>query len=221
MKAFINAPTGHGKTALSVIFALIYRKDNTKNPIYANFQIDVNNFIYTQFGFLPFSEIKKGNSLIVLDDFGNLDDTKTYSVYLATICRKTNTQMLLTIQYYTQIPKILRELCDYEIIPYLTNLKYNEIKGKYEMTNKTKLIYTSFNPISQDFISMKLINNPLELIKNKYDTTELVDIPNERLIKQEILKFSKNIRDIELNLSIYTKDKRKYVRMLKELLTNL
>lgn len=222
MKAFIEGSTGNGKTAICINFAVDYRINNPNNEIYSNLPINISKTIYTPLGYIPFSEMKKGNKMIILDDFGNLDNTKSYSVYLATICRKTNTQMLLTCQYAkTQIQKSLREMCEYCIKPFTTNKIYNSEKGKYFMTNESKIIYKTYKtvePLNDVPISVKVIHNPLEVIQDLYNTSELVEIPNERLIKQEILRFSKTIRDIELNVCIYTKNRTIQKRLMKELI---
>jgi len=217
MKAYIEGFTGTGKTALSVFFSRLYREYNPLFTIYSNVKLNIEKVIYTQFGYLPFSKIKKGNCMILLDDYGNLDNTKNYSTYLSTIARKTNTQIILTIQYYTQITKAIREMCDYRILPSLTNLIYDSNKGMYQMTELSDLIYKSYKPISDKLISSKKIPKILEKVNGYYDTKELVDIPNERIIKEEIAKYSNDLRDVELNVCIYTKNNKKQRDIIQEI----
>ena len=220
MKAYIEGFTGTGKTALSVFFSRLYREYNPLFPIYSNVKLNIEKVIYTQFGYLPFSKIKKGNCMILLDDYGNLDNTKNYSTYLSTIARKTNTQIILTIQYYTQITKAIREMCDYRILPSLTNLIYDSNKGMYQMTELSDLIYKSYKPIADKLISSKKIPKILEKVNGYYDTKELVDIPNERIIKEEIAKYSNDLRDVELNVCIYTKNNKKQRDIIQEICEN-
>jgi len=220
MKAYIEGFTGTGKTALSVFFSRLYREYNPLFPIYSNVKLNIEKVIYTQFGYLPFSKIKKGNCMILLDDYGNLDNTKNYSTYLSTIARKTNTQIILTIQYYTQITKAIREMCDYRILPSLTNLIYDSNKGMYQMTELSDLIYKSYKPTTDKLISSKKILKILEKVNGYYDTKELVDIPNERIIKEEIAKYSNDLRDVELNVCIYTKNNKKQRDIIQEICEN-
>ncbi len=217
IKAYIVGNTGCGKTALLVFFARLYREKFPNNEIWNNLNLNIPNCKYTEFGFLPSSKFLKGNKLILFDDIINLSNLKAYQEFLAVISRKTNTSIIMTCQYYTDIDKKLRRLCHAEIIPKLTNLVYNRELGCNRLTEKSVLIYDVYNPETLEYKTTHSISNILSVIKNAYNTNEIPKRPSERIIKEEILKYSHNLDDLEFNISVYSKNTRKQASLLKEL----
>lgn len=209
MKAYINANTGKGKTCLCVYLARVYNQLNPLNTIYANFKLNIPNSVYSRFLFLPFSTIEKGNCMLIFDDFYALKNVEQYTSILAVLSRKVNVEILITIQYYTMVKKELRNLCHYEIIPHLTDIENKRL------TDTSKLILEMYHPITEELLSVRQINNILELIKGFYDTNEIVKFPSERNITAEIAKFSNDLSDIEFNTSLYTKNQSTKKRIIK------
>lgn len=209
MKAFINANTGKGKTCLCVYLARLYNYLNPNNRIYANFKLNIPNSVYSRFLFLPFSTIEKGNCLLIFDDFYALRNVEQYTSILAVLSRKVNVEILITIQYYTMVKKELRNLCHFEIIPHLTDIQNKKL------TNTSKLIIEMYNPITEQLISIRQINDILKLINGYYDTNEIVKFPSERNIIQEIAQFSNDLSDVEFNTSLYTKNQATKKRVVK------
>jgi len=217
MKCLILGNTGKGKTALAIFLCRLYRENNPKNIIYSNFNLNISLTVYTEFGFIPSSTIFKGNSLIVFDDIVNLGNIKGLITYLAVVCRKTNTDMILTAQDYVDIPRKLRDLCHYQIEPHITNLEYSNVLNCFRMTKESELIYELYNPKTLDYINSHTISDILIAIKGYYNTNEIPKRPIERIIKKEIAKYSKNLDDIEFNVSIWSNDKRDQKRLIREI----
>lgn len=217
IKVYIVGNTGTGKTALMVFFAKYYRGLFPDNIIYSNINLNISNFVYTEFGFLPCSEFLKGNKMICFDDVITIDNLKTFQSFLAVISRKTNTSIILTCQYYTDIERKLRMLCHAEIEPKLTKLIYDKNTQSTKLSNESVLIYEVYNPETLDYICSYSISNILSVIKNAYNTNEIPKIPNERTIKQEIAKYSNTLDDLEFNVSVYTKNKAIQKRLIREI----
>ena len=218
MKAYITGNTGTGKTLLAGVFGLYYRQNHNikTHKIYANLGLNIPGVVYTQFGFIPYSKVIKGNSLVILDDFKNLGNMKGFSTYLTTVSRKTNTQIIATVQYYTHIKKEMRDLFDYELIPKLTNLKYNKNKGIEELTSESELSFTPYNPTTlEQTDKTKVIPNILSIIKGIYNTREVVKPSTKRVKIQEIAKFSNNFHDIEVNVGICESSEFKQEKLIK------
>lgn len=217
IKIYIVGNTGSGKTALLVFFAKYFRELYPNWEIWNNLNLNISNSKYTEFGYLPSSEFLKGNKLICFDDIINLGNLKAYQEFLAVISRKTNTSIIMTCQYYTDIEKKLRRLCHGEIHPKLTHLKFDKITHSYRLTEKSTLIYDVYNPETLEYKGTHSISKILSIIQNAYNTNEIPKRPSERIIKEEILKYSKNLDDLEFNISVYTNNTTKQRRLLKQL----
>ena len=61
------------------------------------------------------------------------------------------------------------------------------------------------------------VNNPIEIIEGIYDTNEIVDFATPSKIFEEIKKFSESAEDLELNVSLYTQDKKQILKLTQEL----
>lgn len=215
MKAYICGNTGTGKTALVSYFAQFYREINPTFPIYANMNLNISNTIYTEYGFLPSDKVILGNCLVIYDDIIQIENLKPLINFLAVFCRKTNTDILITCQYYTDVSRKVRYLCHYELEPRLTNLV--RVKGIERLTPESELIFSKYNPETLNFLGKHRISNILSVVKDCFDTTEIPKIPYERHIVKEIKKFSNSLDELEFNVGLYTKDKRKQEKIIKEI----
>lgn len=232
MRAYINNESGSGKTLLASILALLYSELNPNNDIYANFHInlydvktDKPKVVYTKFALLPFSRIEKGNCLIILDDFYAIKNANYYSGLLAAISRKTLMEVILTIQYYTDLTKRVRKLCQYELKPELTNL---DIFGK--ITKESRLFIEWYNEATETLMFETEIPNLYNLIfhgklfkysyipenLSLYNTNETVEFGTESKLINEIAEFSIDYPDIEMNASIVCKNRTDMKRLIRD-----
>lgn len=205
MKLYIVGNTGSGKTALAVFIARLYNNINPNNKIYANFHLKkVKNFVYSEFMFLPFSEIKKGNCLLIFDDFKAISDLKGYSALLGILSRKLNVSCIFTIQYYIHLTKEMRELCHYEVRPNLIGSQ--DYNGLYDNNTYCKALF--IEPINRDFDIIKFrltIPNIFQFVNEKYyNTNELPEFLNEFTVIKEISKYSNTYKDVFNNVRMYT-----------------
>jgi len=216
-KFYIDGATGKGKTTTSIFFARYYRELYPNNIIYANFKINVSNFIYSQFLLLPFSDIEKGNCLIIFDDtYVSKKLLSKYISVLAVLSRKVDVSVIFTIQYYAMLVRENRALCHAKLIPTITNLI--NINGKKQMSNKSNLIINVYNPITEAFKKSLKIKEILSIVKGYFDTNEKVKFPTETLLIQEIAKFSNDLSDVEFNLSLISNNQNQIKRMTKKIL---
>lgn len=203
---------GSGKTLYAVIQALFFRK-NSEGTIYANFHIDIDNFVYTPIGVLPFDTIMNSKqSFIILDDCYSLKNLlDSFTLIIGSLSRKTGISIYFTTQYYTSIKKSIRTLANYQIIPHYDNkndlLKILAIERNYD---SIKLIE------QQKVIEFDILN--VSRYFKYYDTNEIPSICNEMKIKSEILRFSKSKDDIANNLDLFISNTRKWNKLYKELL---
>jgi hypothetical protein len=189
---------GAFKTSTATIFARAYSEKNAASKIYANFHLLLPNSIFTPFMFLPYSQLDK--CLIIADDFYALKNVEGFIAVIVNMSRKLSIDAILTCQYYTMIPKQLRELSTVIISP------------KYFPDLKTLKLNCDF----KDFQSIMLIEDPISLCKDYYDTTEIVEFPTLSKIKAELLKISKNKDDYELNVQLYTRNKAERKELMRE-----
>lgn len=181
---------GGGKTLLTVIYAEHYAKMNPDNPIFANFHIALQNFIYTPFIMLPFSQLKK--CLIIADDFYALKTAEGLIEVITCYSRKRNIDIILTTQYYSDIKLKLRTLC------------HNLIEVKYDKIND--ILYIA-NLDKNNHVFKYLVKNAVSTYGKLYDTEEVVEFPTDRKMEIEILKNSKSIEDLEVNCSMVWKNR--------------
>lgn len=232
MKAYINNETGSGKTMFASILALLYSELNPNNDIYANYHINLYDIetnklkvIYTRFSLLPFSRIEKGNCLIILDDFYAIKNADYYSGLLATLSRKTQMEILLTIQYYTDLTKRVRKLCHYEIQPTLSHLDIYD-----KITEKSELFLKWYRESTDTLLFETKISNIYDLLNYGkrfvftyipddlplYDTNETVEFGTESKLITEIAEFSENFPDVEMNASIVCKNRTDMKRLISQ-----
>ena len=56
---------GDGKTLFATHYALKYNKLNPDNTIYANYHLNIKNFVYTPYMFMPLDNLH--NSLVICE----------------------------------------------------------------------------------------------------------------------------------------------------------
>jgi hypothetical protein len=220
MKIYITNNTGSGKTALAVYLAKKYRYSKftpITNPIYANLKINLPNVIYTPNMLLPYSTILKGNCLVIIDDVIFLENIKPIIEILAVLSRKTDIDIIITSQYDKKdIDKKVRMLCHNHIKVEIQGKKIPYSKMYYE--KNTNLIQYIFKPDEQLPYNKKIVKDIFIKIKGLYNTNEIIPKLTDRLKKIEILKISHDIETLEFNVEMCYKDKRKQVKILKELM---
>lgn len=229
-KLYINSNTGKGKTLVLSLLALLFIDLFPEYTIIANFGLNIfdkktkkSKCIYSKFGLLPFSELKKGKFLVLIDDFIAVKkDLQNFGSILATLSRKLNILVYISLHYYTHLSLENRMLFNYELIPTLFKIK----NGK--LTESSKVNIECYETSSLELHYKFNLFNLLELVKGNYtcnnvfvkgllyNTYEVVSFSNERLIIQEVAKWSKNLDDIEQNISLITKSRTRYKYLLKE-----
>ncbi len=199
----VIAPMGKGKTMFATIYAIEYSKKYPNHKIYANYRLNLENAVYSPCMFLPFRRLK--NCLIIFDDIYSSRNLETLIGVIVNLSRKSNIEIIITAQYYTMIPKLIRTLGQNIIVEFDKNEKKLNMALEYSLSNDQKKyrLYT--------------VNNPIEIIKDIYDTNEIVDFATPSKIFEEIKKFSENAEDLELNVSLYTQDKKQILKLTQDL----
>lgn len=229
MRAYINNDSGSGKTLFIAILCLLYAELNPTCHIFANFHLNIYNkktnkkmTTFSKFGLIPYSRIEKGFCLIALDDFYALRNSDFYTSILAILSRRQFIEVYLSIQYYTDITKRVRHLCQFEIVPFLSDIQ-NDF-----LTKESELELRFYNPKSMDLISMTTLYNILDLLENGkdfenvyvkgnlYSTFELVEFDNYTKVIEYISEISENFDDIEVNANIYYKNERKKDKLIND-----
>jgi len=197
MKWAFVGNTGAGKTLACVIIIEELKKKAKDREIFGNLHLAFSHSHYTPVMFLPFSKLK--SCIIVYDD---IDEGESYLKGFISVSakrsRKEFMDLFFTCQYYTQLPRKLRKMIDFRVIP----------------------------SIKDGIINIKIFKKKVGLISNKnyiaanyyhlYNTYEVVDDPTESDIIQEIAKNSHNSRDIEKNLMIYSGNRAERKALFKD-----
>lgn len=196
----VITPMGGGKTLFSSLYALEWSKIHENGKIYSNYRLNLPNATFTKFGLLPFSELEQNNhTLIILDDFLALKQQVSGILQcIANMSRKLNIDLILTAQYYTFVPKSIRELGQ------LTEVWYSKTSD---------ILYVAFrkNSENEEWETYK-IRNAVKIVKklDLYDTNEIVAFASEAEIAREIATICKLDSDIKRNVEmITTSDKRR------------
>jgi len=192
---------GSGKTLYSTIFACQYHLENPNNLIYANYLIDLPRkiFRYIPYCILPISKLH--DCLIIIDDCFLLRNIKNYTLVFVNMSRKADITVLLTAQYYTQIPKEIRDVSNYEV-----RVKYNR---------KKDILKCRFIDLDYRFHIIKIKN--CRFYFDFYNTQEIVKPLLDSKILSEIKNICKNKDDIEQNITFLVRNKREQKQLIKEL----
>lgn len=205
---YVEKVMGGGKTQMISLYARRWSHNHHHGKIYANYKLNLPNTTFSPYMFLGFSELrKKGAKLILIDDFGAYKNMKQFSIVIANLSRKTDMEILLTVQDWTYVPAIMRRLATYKIIPSYSK-QHDTLFLKFMVKNpKLSMPILKFeNPVKNIIIPEDL-----------YDTYEIVGIPTERRVIPEIMKFSKNIEDLDNNLFLFTANKQDRKRLFKKI----
>lgn len=203
--AIINviAPMGGGKTLFATAYAVEYSKKYPNRPIYANYNIKLKNVVYTPLLFLPISQISE--CLIIADDIYASKNLDTLIGIIVNISRKSDIEVIITCQYYTMIPKMIRTLSQIVEVEYVRETDTLYILQKI--------------PVREGFCEENLfkIENAVSNVGNLYDTKQIVTFATASEIENEILKYSHSLRDLELNVNLYTENRTERQRLFKKL----
>ena len=220
MKLYITNNTGAGKTSLGVYLAYKYRyefKASYNNPIYSTIKLNIPNSIYTPYMLLPYSKILKGKCLILIDDIVNLKNANPIIELLAILSRKTDIDIIITSQYdKIDVEKKIRQLCHFHIKVELQGKKIKD-SDFYEQ-HGTNLIQYIFLPDDKVLQDIKVVKDIFVKINGLFDTNEVPPRLTDRIKKQEILSISNDIETLEFNCDMLYRDKRKALKVLKELM---
>ncbi|MBA7492416.1 hypothetical protein ES702_02966 [subsurface metagenome] len=199
---------GGGKTLFVSLYARRWAYNHPNGKIFANYKLNLPNTTFTPYMFLGLTELRKSrNCLIVIDDFHAYKNMKQFSVIIANLSRKLGMEIVLTVQDWTMVPAIMRRLSTYKIVPSYSK-NYDTLFLRFMVQNRAIQMPTlKFDrPVQKIVIPEKL-----------YDTREIVGIPTERRVIPEILKYSKNIDDLDDNLFLFTANKQDRKRLFRKL----
>lgn len=241
-KIYFNMNTGKGKTLIASIMALLFLELHPDFHIFSNFHLNIWNkkthksmTTFTSYAILPYSILEKGKFLVIIDDYINLKQwLKNFTSIIAVLCRKDLIYTYITLHYYTQLIKENREIFNLEALPELTHLSFNPLTHNLELTDKSflkvlfydsntlqllhkKYFYNILRLIKNDFTFKNVYINPKQLNGLLYNTNEVVNKPNERVILNEVEKWSITLKDIENNIDAITTNKKLYKEYVKEI----
>jgi len=192
-KGSVIGNTGAGKTLWVSLYARRWKKKNPNGIIYCNYHLNLPDVHFTPFMVLPFEEIRDCGVkvLIIYDDVSNLDEIKRFAKMLANMSRKLRIEMIMTAQYYTMIPPNIRAIADYKIRT-IYNKKTDILKNYTKYRDLAGIVRLSK---FKYYDAVKTV-----IAENLYDTNEIVEEALESDKIREIIKLSKNKRDVEKNL---------------------
>lgn len=184
--AYIKGNRGSGKTLFSTNYAFEYRNKFPNNQIHANYPLKLPNSFYNPFMMLNYSEID--NCLLIIDDIKGIKNFDYFTSLIANWSRKSKFHILLTGQYIRHFKKEIRELAEFEIQTKLYKEKDILVVGFIDNNNK---------------VHYQQIKNAIKRSKEIYNTNFKVPIANNSRLIQIVKENSKNLDDIEANLSLY------------------
>lgn len=211
MVEVVEAPIRQGKTLYATSVATYYSNFLPKLPIFANYKLRLPNFTYTPLMFIPFSKLMNGG-LVIFDDVVNQQGLGSFVELVTCASGKLNLDIIFTTQRIKKfIPPVIRDNTTYFV-----TTKYEEYKVQNVVLNSRLLIFKSvFEDFSEGFFLQ--IRDVIKKYENIYDTAEIVLKSTDRKVKEEILKNSVDIDDLDHNISMIVKDSRKRQRWLTEL----
>ena len=174
---------GSGKTLSSVMIANLfkeyYKKNNEKPLLFANVKMENRDYDMLKFYNKEFQNHNQPK-IFLFDEIDKFADNRTSSSminrvigYTISLSRKTNTDFLITSQYYKAVDFRIRGFCDFIIAP--------EIKEK-------KFLYWEIFNNKNATTSKRKINVDLKTIFPLYNTNYLtIDLISEYLIQFKII----------------------------------
>ena len=182
---------GKGKTLLTTHLAKRYSIINPDSKIYSNYKLKLKSAIYSPFLIFPYTKLE--NCMLICDDFANLKNLDAFISIISSLSRKKDIEIILTAQYYSMIPLLIRSLSQLIEVNY-----YNRI-------DVLKIIITNCDGISKT----KYIKEAVKKVKSLYDTKEVVKIPTDNAIIEELKSFNLSKEDLDMNLYFLFKNKNK------------
>jgi hypothetical protein len=197
----IIGKTGSGKTLLTVLLAFLFKAKEPRLKIYANFNIDIDDFTFIELGIIPFTKMKELEYvMIIFDDIKVLKNIDNFMNVIANISRKNSFDILFTSQYYTYLNKEGRQQSDYQVLPI-----YNK---------KDKILDAYFTDLDNEVFPFTF-TNPNDFF-DKYDTKNIIDFPDDDDIYEYVKKNTDNVKDLKTNLKSILK-KTDYNKYLKKI----
>lgn len=192
---------GGGKTLFMTLAAIQYHNDNPESPIYANYHLQgISTFEFTPALFLPYNDLEK--CLILADDIYAMPNLDNFLSIVVNLSRKSSIDVMLSGQYYTFLKPVIRQ-----VTTYMCEVKYYP---------EEDLLVVAGEKEGKLFIIR--YHNAVKCAKEFYNTNEKVEFITESKLKTQILRFSKNEEDLEVNVTLAFKNKSERRRIMRELL---
>jgi len=222
---YISGKMGEGKTLLLTLAIQEHLELYPNSKIYANYHLYLDkgknivlpNLVFTPLMLFPYDSLE--NCFIAIDDIKALSTAKGLITTIVNASRKDNITILITCQRFTQVHKDIREVCYY-----YDEFTQNSIKSRYYPSMDYIEIdcyneYTVENILNKKYIETYCYYN-VSRVFNMYNTNEKVYRLTERDMINEIVKFSNNRHDLDINLEICFSNRtireRYYKKLVKE-----
>lgn len=206
---YINAITGGGKTTFATFHNLLFNQLYPTSVKTANYHIkNLKNFQYSPAMVLPLESIKRDKKprCITIDDIKSLPILDFFITIIASISRKASLDIQITGQYYTMFSRELRYLSTYEI------------NVETDKENDSLLVkFIDMNHNNYDFE----IHQLTKYVYPFFDTKEYVEVIDEDLIYEQVLKICKTKKDVVQNVASYIKNKKEKKDLIIKLLDEL
>jgi len=183
---YVKSNRGKGKTLFMTNYAIEYRNKFPNNNIYSNYRLNLKNAFYNPYMLLNYSELD--NCLLSIDDIKGIKNFDYFSSLIANWSRKSFFHILISGQYKTHFKLELRTLAEYEV-------QVNYIK-------ENDLLEIAFIDVDGN-VNYQEIKNAVKNAQKVYNTYEKVPIATNTNLKKIIKEVSKNMDDLEVNLSLY------------------
>lgn len=189
---------GGGKTLFSSLKAKEFSKINQNSKIYSNYKLNLPNAVYTPYLFLDYSSLNC--DMIICDDIYSMQNLNGFIALIVNMSRKLELEIILTCQYRTMIPPMIR------MLSVLTEVQYSK---------ENDILFVIYQ--KGENLELEWAYNAVKEAKNLYDTKEVVNISTQSKIEKEIMKWSKSIEDLEINISLFAKNRLTQDKMFKKL----
>lgn len=185
---------GKGKTMCATLKAKKYARLHPDNIIYSNYTLNLPNAIYTPYLIIPYNNLKK--CMLIADDFFNLKNLDSFMSVIVSLSRKKDIDIILTSQYYTMIPPLIRQLSDLYKVKFSKEYNILQVKQIFK------------NGLSKEYY----VKNAIDKVKDIYDTNECVKFITDTNILEEIKRLCIDPKDIELNLNFFFRNQAKIIK---------
>lgn len=194
-----------GSVIIANLKAKEYSEKYPNNKIFANYQIDLPNFNYTKFGFVPFSEFH--DCLIIINNFGLARSVLSdYVEYIFSEHKKQRVSLIMIGGYYDTFSNeefgkectFIHSMLDLEnnLLSYFKSP--NLVLRSYEITEQSNCGEFRCNNLAKKM--KKVYNN---LIESK---TFNMDFLNENEMLEDIVSKSHSEKELHHNTCMWKKD---------------